>query len=83
MSIAENNRKADEAIEKAVAKFQDSAKGGLDIMSMVMNPSKAVTQFGPAIGGLMEGVQMKNAVVTDLLLQVESLSNEVELLSRG
>ncbi len=83
MKSIEQNQAADKNINEAVAAFTEAASGGLNIGAMVMNPSKAVVQFGGPLTQLVKGLQAKNEVVTELLYQVQAMQKELEALNNG
>lgn len=83
MSIVTKNQEADNEIATAIEAFQEAASGGLDVMSLAMNPKGAMTKFAGPVTSLVQGLQRKNEVVTDLMYQIKSLSEEMEALRRG
>lgn len=83
MSMTDKNRQADQQINQAVGAFQEAASGGLNVMQLAMNPTGAMEKFGGPLMQLVQGLQLKNAIITDLLQQVQSLSRELEGIKHG
>lgn len=83
MSNITKNLVADQKINEAVAAFQGAASGGINVMQLAMNPSGAMSQFGGPLMQLVEGLQEKNQVVTELLHEVDNLKREIGAMSYG
>ncbi|WP_261840886.1 hypothetical protein [Aliamphritea ceti] len=81
--IMKNNEAADAEIMEAIEAFQGVAAGGINIMGLAMNPTKAMEQFGAPLMQLVSGLQAKNEIVNDLLSQVANLQATVEELAHG
>lgn len=76
--IMKNNEAADAQIMEAVEAFQGAASGGINIMALAMNPTAAMEKFSGPLMQLVNGLQAKNAVVTELLEHMNDLQNYVE-----
>lgn len=83
MRTIEQNQAADQKINSAVEAFQSAASGGVNLGAMVMNPGGAMKTFGGPMMQLVEGLQEKNRVVTELIYEVESLKQELEVMNNG
>jgi hypothetical protein len=81
--MQEKNLQADASIQAAIEQIQEAASGGVDVMSLAMNPKGAMQKFGGPVMLLVTALQAKNEVVTELMHEVYSLRREVELLTNG
>ncbi len=68
------NQVANEALAKGVAEFKEHAAEGFDVMSLAMNPMKAIEKYGDAIGQIISGVEMMHQVNNEVVNRIVKVS---------
>jgi methyl-accepting chemotaxis protein len=64
------NQQANQALEAGMNKFKEHASEGFDVMSLAMNPKKAIEKYGDAIGQIISGVEMVHQVNNEVVNRV-------------
>jgi len=72
------NNQANEQIDSALAGLRDRVGGGVDVMSLMMNPKGAVAQFGDVVGQLVAGVEALRAVNNELVSRATAVGSAGE-----
>lgn len=68
--LIELNEQANKEIEAGVESLKNNFSGGVDIMGLVMNPTKAADKFGGGVMQILEGLEKLRQVNSELVLRV-------------
>lgn len=71
--LKELNDLANKQIETGVEELKSKLDGGMDVMGLLMNPTKAASKFGDGLMQIMDGLDKMRAVNNEL---VQRLTDE-------
>lgn len=68
--LVELSEQANQQIEAGVEELKSKLDGGMDVMGLLMNPTKAAGKFGDGLMQIFDGLEKMRAVNVELVQRV-------------